>query len=99
MRKPTEAKTPEQLVREIAYFAAALQRTTSADRIRRAHVSIRKRERLLVEARRQILATSPPTTITCPRCHLVSYNPSDIRERYCGFCHRFHTDPTLSPQP
>jgi hypothetical protein len=43
-------KTPEQLRREIAYFAAQLQRTTSPDRIRRAHVAIRVRERQLVEA-------------------------------------------------
>lgn len=92
MRKPVEAKTPEQLVRELAYFAEQLQRTTSADRIRRAHAAIRKRERLLVAARRRIIAAAPPS-ITCPRCHLVSYNPSDVQERYCGFCHRFHDDP------
>jgi len=32
-------------------------------------------------------------SITCPTCSRVSYNPTDIRERYCGFCHRFHSDP------
>jgi len=26
---------------------------------------------------------------TCPRCGAISYNPVDIRERYCGRCHRW----------
>lgn len=28
--------------------------------------------------------------IRCPKCGMVSYNPNDIRERYCGNCHAFH---------
>lgn len=32
------------------------------------------------------------SSITCPVCHRTSYNPHDIRERYCGACHRFHDD-------
>lgn len=33
----------------------------------------------------------PPTrpSYTCPRCAAVSYNPTDIAERYCGRCHQF----------
>ena len=31
-------------------------------------------------------------SIQCCRCGLVSYNANDIRERYCGHCHRFHDD-------
>jgi len=31
--------------------------------------------------------------ITCPRCGMTSYNPNDIRERYCGACHMFHDEP------
>lgn len=31
--------------------------------------------------------------IQCLRCGRISYNPNDIREKYCGFCHRFHDDP------
>lgn len=45
-------KTPDQLKREIAYFAQQLQRTTSADRLNRHHKAIRVRERQLVEALR-----------------------------------------------
>lgn len=30
------------------------------------------------------------TGIRCPRCGRVSYNPNDVRERYCGHCHRYH---------
>jgi len=29
-------------------------------------------------------------SIQCPRCHWRSFNPNDIRERYCGHCHMFH---------
>jgi hypothetical protein len=26
---------------------------------------------------------------TCPDCGATSYNPNDIREGYCGRCHRW----------
>lgn len=26
-------------------------------------------------------------TFTCPRCHAVTFNPVDVREKYCGSCH------------
>lgn len=32
----------------------------------------------------------PETGITCPRCDRTSSNPSDILNRYCGACHKFH---------
>jgi hypothetical protein len=31
-------------------------------------------------------------SITCHRCGLTSYHPMDVAHRYCGGCHRFHTD-------
>ena len=31
-------------------------------------------------------------SITCHRCGLTSYHPMDVAHRYCGACHRFHTD-------
>lgn len=30
---------------------------------------------------------SEPESITCPECGMTSYNPSDVREGYCGNCH------------
>lgn len=33
-----------------------------------------------------------PMSYTCPRCHRVSHNPEDERQRYCGACHRFELD-------
>ena len=30
--------------------------------------------------------------IVCPKCGMVSHNPNDVRERYCGNCHAFHED-------
>lgn len=30
--------------------------------------------------------------ITCLLCGRTSHNPIDVRERYCGNCHRFHED-------
>jgi hypothetical protein len=35
----------------------------------------------------------------CPNCGARSYNPNDIRERYCGRCHEFFTtDPLTNKQ-
>ena len=34
---------------------------------------------------------------TCPQCGMVSHNPMDERERYCGRCHVFVDDPPSSP--
>jgi hypothetical protein len=31
--------------------------------------------------------------IRCKTCGKTSYNPTDAREGYCGFCHVFHLDP------
>jgi hypothetical protein len=28
--------------------------------------------------------------ILCLDCGLISFNPNDVRERYCGNCHEFH---------
>lgn len=38
------------------------------------------------------------TRITCPVCRRTSYNPNDITERYCGYCHWWTSDPTLGPR-
>jgi len=27
----------------------------------------------------------------CPSCHRISFNPTDLAERYCGACHVFFT--------
>lgn len=32
-------------------------------------------------------------SITCPDCKRTSYNPNDIREGYCGFCHAWTGNP------
>lgn len=50
-----DQKTPEQLRKEITYYAGQIKRTKSVDRIQRAHQAIAKRERQLVIA---ILARS-----------------------------------------
>lgn len=34
--------------------------------------------------------TAGTESITCPKCKRTSYNPNDIREKYCGFCHDWH---------
>lgn len=31
-------------------------------------------------------------SITCLCCGRASYNPNDIEQKYCGFCHEFHID-------
>jgi len=30
--------------------------------------------------------------IKCLICGMVSHNPNDVAQRYCGKCHRFHED-------
>jgi hypothetical protein len=30
--------------------------------------------------------------IKCLLCQRTSYNPNDVENRYCGFCHIFHFD-------
>lgn len=32
----------------------------------------------------------PRPWIECPKCGKRSYNPNDIKHRYCGNCHEFH---------
>jgi hypothetical protein len=32
---------------------------------------------------------------TCPRCAAVSFNPNDLRERYCGRCRLFFSPPDM----
>lgn len=34
----------------------------------------------------------PLPSIVCPQCSMTSYNPRDIAERWCGYCHAFHRD-------
>lgn len=36
--------------------------------------------------------SAAPPSFTCPHCGAVSFNPNDIRERYCGACHAFIVD-------
>lgn len=31
-------------------------------------------------------------SITCLICKIKSYNQNDINDRYCGHCHRFHSN-------
>jgi len=33
-----------------------------------------------------------PFSIKCPQCGVTSYNPNDVKNRYCGNCHQFHEE-------
>lgn len=46
--------------------------------------------------RSEILAAMKEQPFVCPRCGAESFNPNDIRERYCGRCHVFVDDPPPS---
>lgn len=35
--------------------------------------------------------------IICPRCQMVSFNPNDVREGYCGHCHDWTTASITDP--
>lgn len=36
--------------------------------------------------------------IRCHACRRVSFNPHDVRERFCGHCHVFHEAQPLGPE-
>ena len=36
--------------------------------------------------------TGAGKSIRCLICGTTSYNPNDVAQRYCGFCHVFHDD-------
>ena len=35
-------------------------------------------------------------SITCLRCGFTSWHPEDVRQLYCGYCHKFH-ERAISP--
>jgi hypothetical protein len=35
--------------------------------------------------------------ITCPECKRTSYNPNDVENLYCGYCHWWTSHPELAP--
>jgi hypothetical protein len=47
---------------------------------------------LAVAQMERVWAVQQPR-FTCPRCRMVSYNPHDIIEGYCGNCHDWTGDP------
>lgn len=42
-------------------------------------------------------AISGEPGIHCLRCARVSWNPNDVRQRYCGHCHEFHEPEKRNP--
>jgi ribosomal protein L37E len=59
--------------------------------IRDAEKKLREHREACKLARAQGMSVNDPS-ITCPRCGKVSYNPTDVEQRYCGACHAFHQD-------
>lgn len=37
--------------------------------------------------------------IQCLICNRISYHPMDVKEKYCGNCHRFHDDQPKKGKP
>lgn len=40
----------------------------------------------------------PAPSITCPRCRRTSWNPNDVREGYCGYCHDWTRPDPYAPR-
>lgn len=38
--------------------------------------------------------TPAPRSLTCPRCRMVTYNPTDIKEGYCAQCEDYTSGKT-----
>jgi hypothetical protein len=78
------------------------------NRVHTAPPEINERElRERAKRRRTALAANGCSTYTlgarqgqaaiiCLCCGLGSANPSDISERYCGFCREFHSEDSLA---
>lgn len=46
------------------------------------------------ECRIPVECVEEQPSIICPKCSYKSYNPNDIREKYCGNCNQFHPEMT-----
>lgn len=42
--------------------------------------------------RYEIISAAGRAGITCMTCGMTSWNPGDVKNRYCGKCHVFHED-------
>ncbi len=42
-------------------------------------------------------ATNAAPSITCHECGRTSFNESDIKHKYCGYCHKYHEDTQAKP--
>jgi hypothetical protein len=49
--------------------------------------SCSRRGRGNVTAPLSVLPKTPPPSFTCAQRGMVSHNPNDVREGYCGNCH------------
>lgn len=52
-----------------------------------------------VEPTYQIVTRGGVQGFKCLVCQRISFNVNDILNRYCGCCHRFHTEPESLPDP
>lgn len=52
-------------------------------------------DRIDLDAAYQRVTGLPRASITCPECGRTSFNPNDVRERYCGNCHWWTSDPVV----
>jgi len=59
------------------------------------------RRRALVEAgcSTYILFATCQPAIRCLCCGMASWHPEDIRQKYCGFCHSWHSEESLQNSP
>jgi hypothetical protein len=48
---------------------------------------------LVDDPRYRVVEKDGRRAITCKRCGRTSHNPTDVRNVYCGNCHRFLLDP------
>lgn len=82
--------------------AAALQRfptnRTVASSLLRSGIELEVRHAMAAIRDIRQARGQYPGSITCPVCKRVSYNPHDVRERYCGHCHRFHDGIVAGPR-
>ena len=67
-------------------------RTTRLDRATERRLEMRRQRLVTYAVTVESPALSMRKSITCLCCGKTSYNETDIRERFCGWCNVFHED-------
>ena len=73
-----------------AFWNALRQRATAGIYAELSPAEAQRRDEIVTAERAR--QKGPPPSITCPQCGRTSFNPADVRNRYCGACRQHHDE-------